>query len=79
MFVKNPIAIDRKAIFPCKSSKLYKFLVKEKKIPFITRVLDQKDNKYIWCFMRTEALGDALLEWKNNKEEGKFIYGESAN
>lgn len=74
MFVKNPIAINKKIIFPCKSNKLKKFLVLEKKIPFISRILDSKDDKYIWYFMRTDELSKALVEWKQNKTEGKLVY-----
>lgn len=76
MFVKNEIMIDRKKIFPCKSSNLQKFLTITKGIPFISRVLDSKDNKYIWYFMRTDDLADALVEWKNNKDNGTLAYAK---
>jgi hypothetical protein len=74
MFVKNPIAINREFLFPCKSSKLKAFLVTQKKIPFISRILDVKDDKYIWCFSRTPELSEALIEWKANKDNGTLAF-----
>jgi hypothetical protein len=78
MFVRNEISINKKYIYPCKSSNLYKFLTQHKKIPYVSRVLDSKDNKYIWYFMRTDELSEALVEWKKNKEDGNLIYGTTA-
>ena len=77
MFVKNPIMINKEFIFPCKSNKLFKFLSETKKIPYISRVLDQKDNKFIWMFTRSEDLEKALIEWKDNKENGNLAYAKS--
>ena len=72
MFVKNPHKINKDAIFPCKSNKLKKFLVETKSIPYAARIFDSKDEKYIWCFMRTKELGEALVEWSENKEKNTF-------
>jgi hypothetical protein len=62
MFVKNPNKINKEALFPCKSNKLKKFLVETKGLQYVTRIFDEKDQKYIWCFIRTEKLGEALIE-----------------
>lgn len=74
MFVKNPNKINKDAIFPCKSNKLKKFLVEKKGLQYIARMFDEKDEKYIWCFMRTKELGEALVEWSDNKEKNTFAF-----
>jgi|WetSurMetagenome_2_1015567.scaffolds.fasta_scaffold919391_1 hypothetical protein len=76
MYVKNPLSINSELIFPCKSNKLKQFLVQEKKLMFIARILDNKDNKYIWMFSRTDELSEALVEWKNNKDSGNLVYSK---
>lgn len=77
MFIKNPdITIDKEKVFPCKSNKLSKFLSQEKKIMYISRVLDKNDNKWIWLYIRTDELANALVEWKNNKEKGTLAYAK---
>lgn len=72
MFVKNANKINKDAVFPCKSNKLKKFLVETKGLQYITRIYDEKDEKYIWCFIRNEALAEALVEWSSNKEKKTF-------
>lgn len=47
MFVKNANKINKDAVFPCKSNKLKKFLVEAKGLQYITRIYDEKDEKYI--------------------------------
>ena len=77
MFIKNPeITIDREKIFPCKSNKLSRFLTQEKKIMYVSRVLDKTDNKWVWLFIRNEILANALIEWKTNKDNGTFVYSK---
>lgn len=77
MFIKNPdITIDKEKVFPCKSNKLSKFLTQEKKIMYISRVLDKNDNKWIWLYIRTDELANALVEWKANKENGTLAYAK---
>jgi hypothetical protein len=77
--VRNPIAINKEFIFPCKSSKLKKFLVESKGLSFVSRILDVKDNKYIWMFTKTDELSDALIEWKENKESGNLAFENKDN
>lgn len=77
MFIKNPdITIDREKVFPCKSNKLSKYLTQEKKIMYISRVLDKTDNKWVWLYMRTDELANALVEWKANKDNGTLAYAK---
>ena len=62
VFIKNINKINKDLMFPCKSNKLKKFLVEVKGLQYATRIYDEKDKKYIWCFMRNDDLGKALIE-----------------
>lgn len=74
MFIKNANTINKDLIFPCKSNKLKKFLVEKKQLQYASRIYDEKDKKFVWCFMRTEELGKALVEWSENKEKNTLAY-----
>lgn len=74
MFVKNPNKINKDSMFPCKSNKLKRFLVEKKGLQYAARIFDEKDSKYIWCFMRTKELGEALIEWSENKEKNTLAF-----
>jgi len=72
MFVKNANKINKDLMFPCKSNKLKKFLIEKKGLQYVARLYDEKDEKYIWCFMRSEELAKALVEWKENKDKNNL-------
>lgn len=74
MYITNSELLDEKKLFPCKSNKLKKFLVEVKKIPYISRKQDDKSNKIIWFFMKTEKFNEALDEWRNNKKNNTLVY-----
>jgi len=74
VFIKNPNKINKDILFPCKSNKLKKFLVENKGLPYASRIFDEKDKKYIWCFIRTEELAKALIEWSDNKEKNTLAF-----
>jgi len=73
MFVANPNSIQKEKFY-CKSRNLKRFLCEIKKIKYISRKIDKRDNKTIWIFIKTEELNEALAEWKRNKETGKLVF-----
>jgi len=73
MFVVNSETIKEKKFY-CKSKNLKRFLCEIKNIKYISRYVDKKDKKIVWIFLKTEELGNALAEWKKNKETGNLIF-----
>ena len=73
MFVSNPDVINEKKFY-CKSKNLKKFLCEIKKIPYISRQFDEKENKITWIFIKTQELDLALEEWRKRKETGDLVF-----
>lgn len=74
MFVINEELIKEEKKFPCKSNKLKKFLVEIKKIPYISKKIDEKSGKIIWYFIKTEEFNNAFQEWRDNKKNGTLVF-----
>ena len=50
--------------FFCYNAKLYKFLTKEKHIPYVTTAKNTKDDRVFTLFYRNEELAQAIREYK---------------
>ncbi len=75
MFIKNySVSINSKNAFPCKSTKLLKFLTENKGLMYIAKTIDERDSRSIWLFVRTDSLAEALTEWHTNKETGNLAF-----
>ncbi|MFV0942024.1 MULTISPECIES: hypothetical protein [Bacillus cereus group] len=67
--------MDMNKYFFCYSTNLHDFLRYEKELRFICTAIHDKTNKRFWLFERTEKLAKALVEYRINGEENKYIKG----
>ena len=74
MLVLNTDNINKKKLYPCYSSNLYKFLLYIKQIHPISIKVHYKTNKKFSLFVKTEELQNALTEWSNNKETNTLVF-----
>lgn len=61
------IDIDNVGVFVCHSRPLVRFLSKEKGLRYVVVGLNPNTKSKFWVFIQTEALGKALVEWKETK------------
>jgi len=72
MFIRNVEEIEKAKLFFCKSPKLMRFLTETHNIMYSNKT--EKDNKFIWIFLKTPLLDVALTEWADNKKNGTFAF-----
>ena len=72
MHIKNIEDIDIKKMYYCKSPNLMKFLTDERKIMYVNK--KKNGFKYVWIFLKTDDLDNALTAWSNNKKNGNLFY-----
>ena len=51
-----------------------KFLCEIKGFSFISREQIEGSHKFVWMFVKSKELDEALREWKENKERGVFAF-----
>jgi hypothetical protein len=74
MFIVNPESLKDTKIYYCKSPNLMKFLCEIKGFSFISREQIEGSHKFVWMFVKSKELDEALREWKENKERGVFAF-----
>lgn len=74
MFVVNAESLAGTKLYYCKSLYLMRFLTEMKGLNFIARERIVDSNKFVWMFVKTDELNEALAEWKLRKEQKNFAF-----
>jgi len=74
MFIVNPESLKGTKIYYCKSPNLMKFLCEIKGFSFISREQIEGSHKFVWMFVKSKELDEALREWKDRKTTGDFVF-----
>ena len=62
--ISGGIQMRNSDFFFCYNAKLYKYLTREKGIPYVTTAKNAKDDRIFTLFYRTDQLADAIKEYR---------------